>query len=144
MTTLAIDELVALCALFLLIGLVFAARERARRRVEAITAYEGGKRAQRAVDLAKLRKLRELLEEGEEGVLAADACLLYDVCQALQLSDGEAQHVLGVSYLLVIEAPIMPAAVPFTFAGMHVCLACGRVLPDGEQCTCGGSDDYAE
>ena len=107
-------------------------------------AYEGGKRAVRAVDLAQLRQLRRLLEEDEEGVLAADACLLFDVCQALQLSDGETQHVLGVSYLLVIEAPIMPAAVPFTFAGMHVCLACGRVLPDGEQCTCGGSDDYAE
>jgi len=73
---------------------------------EAVAAYEGGKRAVRAVDLAKLRHLRELLEEGEEGVLAADACLLFDVCQALQLSDGETQHVLGVSYLLVIEAPV--------------------------------------
>jgi len=73
---------------------------------QIVAAYEGGKRAVRAVDLAQLRQLRRLLEEDEEGVLAADACLLFDVCQALQLSDGETQHVLGVSYLLVIEAPV--------------------------------------
>jgi len=133
----------AVGALLFLTGWLLAVRSAA---LEALAAYEGGKRAVRAVDLAKLRQLRQMLEEGEEGVLAADAYLLFDVCQALQLSDGEAQHVLGASYLMVIEAPIMPAetAVPFTFSDLRVCLGCGRLLHPGERCTCGGSDDYTE
>ncbi|MCB8988118.1 MAG: hypothetical protein H6661_10265 [Ardenticatenaceae bacterium] len=94
----------AVGALLFLTGWLLAVRSAA---LEALAAYEGGKRAVRAVDLAKLRQLRQMLEEGEEGVLAADACLLFDVCQALQLSDGEAQHILGASYLMVIEAPVL-------------------------------------
>lgn len=110
-------------------------------------AYEGGKRAVRAVDLAHLRQLRRELEDGDEGLLAADACLMFDVCQALQLSDGETQHVLGMSYLLVIEAPVLgevETAVRHTFADMSVCLACGRLLQSGEICPCRGGDDYLE
>ena len=86
-------------------------------RQKARMAYNGGKRAQRAVDLAYLRQLRCDLEacmddddeavEGDGGLLMADVFLLFDVCQALRLSEGEAQHVLGAAYLMVIDAPVM-------------------------------------
>lgn len=88
-----------------------------KHRQELSAAYNGGKRAQRAVDLAYLRQLRCDLEtcvddddeadEGDGGLLMADVFLLFDVCQALRLSEGEAQHVLGASYLMVIDEPIM-------------------------------------
>ena len=80
--------------------------EKEGQETRVTAAYGGGKAAQRSVDIAELRQLRVQLEGGEEGVLAADACLLFDVCQALRLSDGEAQHILGASYLMVIEAPV--------------------------------------
>ncbi len=83
-----------------------AAAADAEEEQRVTAAYNGGKAAMRAVDIAALRRLRTQLEDGEEGVMNADACLLYDVCQALRLSEGEAQHILGASYLLVIEAPV--------------------------------------
>jgi hypothetical protein len=84
---------------------------------ELAAAYTGGKRAQRAVDIAKLRQLRRELEDNADddvetdyhggGLLVADVLLLFDVCQALCLSEGETQHILGAAYLMVIETPVM-------------------------------------
>lgn len=105
--TIALLGVFSVGALLFLAGWLLAARIYGRRFDNEIAAYEGGKRAVRAVDLAQLRQLRRELEEGEEGLLTADACLLFDVCQALQLSDGEAQHVLGASFLMVIDAPVL-------------------------------------
>ncbi|MBK8987343.1 MAG: hypothetical protein IPM39_14915 [Chloroflexi bacterium] len=105
--TIAFVGILAVAALLFLAGWLLAmAGQHEMQDHELADAYAGGKVAQRAVDIAELRQLRVQLEAGEEGVLAADACLLFDVCQALRLSDGEAQHILGASYLMVIEAPV--------------------------------------
>ena len=104
--------------LVFILGWILANRKTAPKHGrELVAAYAGGKRAQRAVDIAKLRQLRRDLEENADGddeadyhgggLLAADVFLLFDVCQALRLSEGETQHILGAGYLWVIGAPTM-------------------------------------
>ena len=55
-------------------------------------AYNDGKAMLRTVDLARLANLRRMLEEDEHGLAAADACLLYDVCEALRLTAVSYTH----------------------------------------------------
>ncbi len=78
----------------------------AGREQKVTAAYNGAKAIQRAADLARLVHLRRELEEDEVGLASADAYLLFDVCEALRLTDGEAQHVVGAAYWMVIEAPV--------------------------------------
>jgi len=83
----------------------------ARQERRVTTAYKGAKALQRQVDLSRLVGLRRELEADEVGMASADAYLLYDVCQALRLSEGEAQHVVGAAYWMVIEAPVATAGI---------------------------------
>ena len=69
-------------------------------------AYRRGQNMQRAIDRRKLRDLRVALETETDGLTAEQALLLYDVCQALRLSERETQHVVGPAVLLVIDAPV--------------------------------------
>lgn len=69
--------------------------------------YHDGQRMQRAADMAKLSKLRRMLESETDGLTNDQAYLLYDVCEALRLEEGEAQHVLGAAFWMVIDAPIL-------------------------------------
>jgi hypothetical protein len=69
--------------------------------------YHDGQLMQRAADMARLAKLRRMLEIETDGVTSDQAYLLYDVCEALRLQEGEAQHVLGSAFWMVIDAPVM-------------------------------------
>lgn len=110
-------------------------------------AYNDGKAMLRTVDLARLANLRRMLEEDEHGLAAADACLLYDVCEALRLTEGETQHVVGPAYWLVLDAPVddavSPTAVPQLAQVLRVCVGCGKLTPVEELDAVSGGD-YCE
>jgi hypothetical protein len=113
----------------------------------------------RAVDLAQLARLRREIEEERGGLSSAAACLLYDVCQALRLDEGETQHVVGPAYWLVLDAPVAVDVYQppgFSQCVLMVCASCGKLTPaeelralGGECQTCSfawqpGDDDGAE
>jgi len=99
---------VAVAAMLFLSGWLLA---RAGRDKQVTAAYNGAKVLQRQADLSRLVGLRRELEADEVGMASADAYLLYDVCHALRLSEGEAQHVVGAAYWMVIEAPVDTAGI---------------------------------
>lgn len=108
-TALAIGVGMMLVMLFLA-GWVMGGR---KRQQHMRAAYEGGRRALRASDLARLRKLRCDIEIDGGGLSIPFAYLLYDVCQALRLTEGEMQHVVGAAaYCLVIDAPVGEIEMP--------------------------------
>ena len=55
----------------------------------------------------KLSKLSRMLESETDGVSENQAYLLYDVCEALRLEEGETQHVLGAAFWMVMDAPVL-------------------------------------
>lgn len=129
----------ALITIFLA-GWVVAGRNHRR---ELIEVYAGGKQAVRAVDLARLGALRRELEDERGGLSSAAAGLLYDVCQALRLDEGETQHVVGPAYWLALNLSVMDAEAVYQPPSLNshilmVCGGCGKLAPADELRALGG------
>lgn len=73
--------------------------------------YQDGQRMQRAADMARLVKLRRTLEIETDGLSENQAYLFYDICEALRLDEGEAQHVLGAAFWMLIDTPVAESIV---------------------------------
>ena len=101
--TIALLGIFSVGTLIFLAGWLLAQQDKEQK---VTAAYNGAKVMQRSVDLTRLAHLRRNLEDDDEGMLAADAYLLFDVCEALRLSEGETQHILGPAYWLLIDAPV--------------------------------------
>jgi hypothetical protein len=111
----------------------------AGRAEQQAASYRGGKAMQRARDIARLRYLRHQLEEDDDGLRTEAAYLLADVCEALCLSDGEAQHVMGGSYFL-LESPVSEVACAGDLdeQALAVCPRCARLVSAAEILAVGG------
>ena len=140
----ALLGITAVGLMLFLAGWLLATRD---QKAALSMAYNDGKAMLRTVDLARLATLRRMLEADEHGLAAADACLLFDVCEALRLSEGETQHVVGPAYWLVLDAPAVnagsPTAVPQLAQVLRVCLGCGKLTPVEELDAVSGGD-YCE